>query len=369
MIKYLIIKEFKLFLRDPFLSRLALVFPIMVILVLPLVVTMDVKNIKVAVVDNDETLFSRQLVAKIDASRYFLLKDKSFTYEEGLQAVEYGDVDMVLRIPSGFESKILAGESAETLVAANATDATKGGLGSSYLAAIVSEFASEMFPERMAVPSAEISTMNISQLNLFNKQMNYRTFMLPALMGMVIIIISGVFPALAIVSEKERGTIEQMNVTPVHKWQFILAKLIPYWVIGIIVMSIAFLIAALVYDFTPAGSLGTVYAATALMCITMSGISLLISNYSDSFQQAIYLFFFVMIISLMLSGLFTPTSSMPAFAKGISYFLPPKYFMEIMRGAYLKGSGFIHLWQQFAALGGFAVFFSILAVITYRKRS
>lgn len=368
MIKYLITKECKLFLRDPFLSKFALVFPLMIMLVLPLVVTMDVKNIKVAVVDNDGTLLSRQLVNKIEASQYFLLKEKLTTYEEGLKAVEYGHADVVLRIPPDFEKQLLSGQTAEALVAANATDATKGGLGSSYLAAIIAEFANEVFILQTAVP-AQPSSMQISQLNLFNKQMNYRTFMLPALMGMVIIIISGVFPALAIVSEKERGTIEQMNVTPVSKWQFILAKLIPYWVIGIAVMSIAFIVAAVAYNFKPEGSLLTVYAATVLMCITMSGISLLISNYSNSFQQAIYLFFFVMIISLMLSGLFTPTTSMPPIARYFSYLLPPKYFMEIMRGVYLKGSGFTHLATQFAVLGAFAVFFSLMAMWSYKKRN
>lgn len=358
MLKFLIEKEFKQFVRNPFLPKMALFFPMLIILVLPLVVTMDVKKVKVCVVDNDGSSTSGRLIKKISASDYFVFKGKSVAYNQALSMMEHGQVDIILQIPQDFEKLVVNRLPAQVQISANATDATKGGLGSNYLAAVVNQFS----PTASVIPQ-------ISQLNLFNPGMNYRSFMLPALMGMVIIIIAGIFPAFAVVGEKESGTLEQINVTPVKRSQFIIAKLIPYWIIGLTAMSIAFLVALLVYGFSAAGSYLTIYAATLLITVAMSSIGLIISNYSSTYQQAIFLFFFVMIISLLMSGLFTPTTSMPAWAKMFSNFLPPKYFMEIMRSVYLKGSGFRHLIPQFSFLGLFALVLGTIAVFTYRKRA
>jgi ABC-2 type transport system permease protein len=366
MMKYLIQKEILNFIRNPFLPRLAIAMPVVIILILPLVVTMDVKNVKVCIVDCDNSTSSSRLANLIAASGYFRSGGKAFSYEEGLKLVEKGTADVVLEIPSGFERNLMEGKGADALIAANATDAAKGGIGGGYLTAIISDFAVRTLQKSTGFkPQAQ----TISQLNMYNREMNYRTFMLPALMGMIVIIISCVFPALSIVGEKESGSLEQINVTPVKRWQFILAKLIPFWILGIVVLSITFLLARLVYGFRPAGSLATIYLASILMTATMSALGLIISNVSNNFQQAFYMFFFIMIIFIMMSGLYTPTSSMPDWARYFSCALPPRYFMEIMRGAYLKGSGFAHLWKQFAMLSVFAISFSGAAIASYRKRS
>ncbi len=367
MFKALIIKEFKQFFRNPFLPRIAVVMPMLIILVLPFVVTMDVKNIKVGVVDQDNTPATLLLQEKISSSPYFRMQDNCYSYEDGIHAIEEGQIDALVTIRDGFENMLVqmmsgqgASSSAPVEIAANATDATKGSMGGNYLSAIVSGFVTEY--------TGAPDTGTISQLNLFNESNDYKTFMLPALMGMIIIMMSGVFPTIAIVSEKESGSIDQINVTPVTRLQFILSKLIPYWIVGLAAVSIAFVLAALVYGFTPAGSYLTIYLASFLMILTMSGVGLVISNNSSTFLQAILLFFFVMIIMMLMSGLFTPVSSMPRLTQIISYALPPRYFMEIMRGVFLKGSSVGQLMWSFIPLAVFAFLSSSVAVFTYRKR-
>ncbi len=365
MLKYLIEKEFKQFIRNPFLSKMVIAFPIAIIAILPFVITMDVKNVNVCVVDADQTSLSKRLTGKISASTYFILTNTATTYDAGLAYIKNGQTDIVLNLPKGFEKKLLSGQGADVLIAANATNSTKGSLGGSYLTSIVNEFTNEIANEQgitAAVPKVEV-------LNLFNRQMKYRTFMLPALMGMLIILLGCAIPALAIVTEKENGTLEQINVTPVGRMQFIIAKLIPYIVMGIVALSLAFLFAWLIYDFVPIGSFVTIYAASLLMIIAMAGAGIVISNYSETLQQAIFLMFFVMIIAILMSGLYTPTTSMPQWARILSNLLPPKHFMSIMRSVYLKGSWFADLWQEFAALCGFVVFFCVWAILSYRKQN
>lgn len=365
MLKYLLEKEFKQFFRNPFLPKLVCAIPIVMIAILPFVVTMDVKNVKVCIVDNDNTTASERLISKIAASNYFKLNNKATTYKQGLSYVEDGYSDAVLSIPRGFEEKLMAGEGADVLIAANATDATKGSIGGSYLTTIVNDFASDFAVER----GATIKAPPIEVLNVFNRRMNYRNFILPAMMGMLMILLGCAIPALAIVTEKENGTLEQINVTPVSKLQFILGKLIPYIVMGFVALTIALFFSWMFFNFVPVGSYAVIYAAALLMIIAMAGLGIIVSNYSDSIQQAIFLMFFIIIISILMSGLFTPVTSMPKWAQFFAGFMPPRYFMEIMRAVFLKGSGFVHLGKQFAALGGFVIFFCTFAVVSYRKKN
>ena len=225
-------------------------------------------------------------------------------------------------------------------------------MGSSYLASIITSFDSK-----------------ITTRNLFNQTLNYKQFMIPALIAVLIILLCGFLPALNIVSEKESGTIEQINVTPVGKFQFIMAKLIPYWVIGVLVLTMCFFLSWLVYGYVPSGSFFVIYCGVILFILVISSFGLIISNFSQTMQQSMLVMFFFMLIFNLMSGLFTPVRSMPEWAQYISAFIPPKYFINIMRGVYQRGCGFADLWQQFAALGGFAILMGVTAIISYRKRS
>ena len=192
-------------------------------------------------------------------------------------------------------------------------------------------------------------------------------FMVPALMVMVLTILCGFLPALNIVGEKEKGTIEQMNVTPVRKFTLILSKLIPYWLVGFIVLTICFGVAGLVYRLVPAGHLSTIYIFSAIFVLAISGFGLVISNYARTVQQAMFMMFFFIITMIFMSGLYTQIASMPPWARMISNFSPLRYLMEVLRLVYLKGSGIAELRSHFFALCGFAIFFNGWAILSYRK--
>lgn len=362
---YLLEKEFKQFVRNPLMPKLVLMFPILVMLIMPWVATMEVTHVEVTVVDNDRSQLSSRLVQKIAASGYFDLRGVSAGFDEGMRRIEEGTTDIVLEIPRGMERSMEQGEAVSVQISANAVDGTKGSLGSNYLSMIINDFAAEVAAE---AGGGAVAGGTLSVQYLYNPTLNYRYFMIPALMIILVITIGGFLPALNIVSEKEIGTIEQINVSPVRKWEFILAKLIPYWIMGIVIFTIALLLAYWIYGLAPAGSVLTIYAAALLFILVMSGVGLIVSNYSATMQQSMFIMFFFAILFILMSGLFTPIASMPQWAQAIAMVLPPRYFIEILRDVYLKGSGIAELYPQFIAITSFAIGCSVWAVLSYQKR-
>ena len=359
-LKYLIQKEFTQIRRNAFLPKLIIVFPIMIMCVMPWVMNMEVKNIKVAVVDNDHSTLSQQLVHSIEASNYFIFKGQQPTYRDALQEIEQSRADVVMVIPQDYSRELANGNQPQVLIAANAVNGTKGAMGSAYLTQIVT---ARVNPEVSAMQS------HVSTLFLYNKNLNYKLFMIPALFAIVMMLMTGFLPALNIVGEKEAGTIEQINVTPVSKWAFILAKLIPYWIIALFVITVCLLLAWAVYGITCAGPLLLVYLLTMLLALFWSSFGLMISNYSDTMQQAIFVMWFFVVMMLLLSGLFTPTRSMPSWAYATTYVNPMSYFVEAIRTVFIRGGGLSSIWHQVLALLGIGSVMACWAVLSYKKNS
>ena len=344
MIKYLIQKEFLQIRRNAFLPKLIIMFPIVIMCVMPWVMQMEVKNIVVDVVDIDHTVESQRLVQQIAASNYFIFGGQKNTYAEAMKDIEKGRADVILEIRDG-----------KYLIAANAVNGTKGSMGSAYLSQIVS-----------APFSASSAT---SVLTLYNKQQNYKLFMIPALFAIVMMLMTGFLPTLNIVGEKESGTIEQINVTPVSKWSFILAKLIPYWLIALFVITVCLLLAWLVYGITPGGPIWLVYVLAMLLALFFSSFGLIVSNYSDTMQQAMFVMWFFVVSIMLLSGLFTPTRSMPQWAYLTTYVNPMHYFIDAIRTVFIRGGGLHETAHQVLALVGIGTLMGCWAVQSYKKNS
>ena len=361
-LKYLIYKEFLQIRRNSFLPRLILVFPIMIMCVMPWVMNMEVKNIVVDVVDNDRSTLSQQLVHKVEESNYFIFNGQKSSYADALQEIERIQTDVVLVIPPDYEKNVTNGQKPQVLIAANAVNGTKGSMGAAYLSQIVAENGNSNI-----ISNNGQSSMNI--LSLYNKNQNYKVFMIPALMAILMMMLCGFLPALNIVGEKETGTIEQMNVTPVRKWEFILAKLIPYWLIALFVMSVCFLLAWIVYGITCQGNLVLVYLIAMLLALFWSSFGLIVSNYSDTMQQAIFVMWFFVVCMMLLSGLFTPTRSMPSWAYMTTYINPMHYFIDAIRTVFIRGGDFYSIYQQVLALSAIALFMGGWAILSYRKNS
>ena len=345
MIKYLIQKEFLQIRRNAFLPKLIIMFPIVIMCVMPWVMQMEVKNIVVDVVDIDHTVESQRLVQQIAASNYFIFGGQKATYAEAMKDIEKGRADVILEIRDG-----------KYLIAANAVNGTKGSMGSAYLSQIVTS-------------NVKHQTSNITPLTLYNKGQNYKLFMIPALFAIVMMLMTGFLPTLNIVGEKEAGTIEQINVTPVSKWSFILAKLIPYWLIALFVITVCLLLAWIVYGITPAGPVWLIYVLAMLLALFFSSFGLIVSNYSDTMQQAMFVMWFFVVSIMLLSGLFTPTRSMPQWAYLTTYINPMHYFIDAIRTVFIRGGGLHETAHQVLALAGIGTLMGCWAVQSYKKNS
>lgn len=358
-------KEFRQFFRNPFLPRMVVIFPLMIMFVMPWVTTMDVRHINVAVVDHDRSDASRRIVQKIAASDYFSLQEITADYAASLENLDAGASDVILEIPRDFERGLTLGHPERVAIAANGVNAVKGSLGGQYLMAVVTQTIAELSGERGAPASPDLITVQ----NRYNPTLEYRHYMIPALMIMLLVMLCGFLPALNLVGEKETGTIEQINVTPVSTLTFTLAKLIPFWIIGLAVLAAVMLVAWIVYGLIPAGSIGALFLAAGLFILTMSGLGVGIANGSSNMQQTMFVMFFFVMIFVLMSGLVTPVESMPVWAQWITRMLPPSYFVEVMRSVYLKGTTIGELWVNYAALAVFAVIFNGWAALSYKKQA
>ncbi len=358
MLRYLIQKEFLQIRRNAFLPRLIVIFPIMMICVMPWVMNQEVKNIRVDVVDNDRSTLSRQLVHSIEASNYFIFNGQKPTYRAALKDIEAMDADVVLVIPLHYSRDLTQGRRPQVLIAANAVNGTKGSMGSAYLSQIVTAHVE---------PSVAAMQAKLSTLFLYNKHLNYKVFMIPALFAMVMMLMCGFLPTLNIVGEKEAGTIESINVTPVPKWAFILAKLIPYWLIALFVIVVNILLSWLIYGITCAGPLWQVFVLAMLLALFWSSFGLIISNYSDTMQQAVFVMWFFVVCMLLLSGLFTPVRSMPHLAYLTTYVNPMHYFVDGIRTVFVRGGDFHSIAHQLLALLVIASLMAVWAIKSYRK--
>jgi len=261
-----------------------------------MVANYDVKNINLSIVDSDKSPYSSQLIRKIESSGYFRITDVSLNYDSALKSVEQNESDVILEIPNHFEADLIREKETSVMISSNTVNGMRGGLGSAYLNAIVNNFNSQIRSELMQVTNGKVvPSFEIVPMYKFNPRLIYKVFMIPAIMIMILALVCGFLPALNIVGEKENGTLEQMNVTPVRKIHFILAKIIPYWIVGFVVLTISFLAAWAFYGFTPVGSFLTLYLFTTLFVLAISGFGLVISNYANTIQQAIFMIFFFVI--------------------------------------------------------------------------
>lgn len=370
VIRFLLEKEFKQMMRNIVLPIVFILLPLGILNMAPRAATQEVKNMKISVIDNDHSSWSRRLVQKLSASQYFHLSDLSFSYPQAMESVESGNADFIIEIEPYFERNLVKEGTSQVMISANAVNGVKAGLGSSYLAQIIADYSAQL-REESGLPTANIhmAHFDVEPRYLFNTTLDYKLFMIPALMAMLLILLVGFLPALNIVGEKEKGTIEQINVTPIGKFDFILSKLIPYWFVGLVVLGYAMILAFLIYGQVPAGNIGVIFLFATIFILVVSSMGLIVSNYSDTTQQAALVMFFFLVIFILLSGLITPISSMPVWAKVFTYINPLRYFIEAMRTLYLKGSGLHDLIPHCCALSGYAIVMWWWAIRSYSKNN
>ncbi|WP_085536552.1 ABC transporter permease [Massilibacteroides vaginae] len=362
MLRLLLEKEFKQIGRDSLMPRLIVLMPVIQLIILPFAANFEMKNVNLAIVDNDRSVVTAQLTDKIISSGYFRLTALESSYENALPFMENNNADIIFEYPLAMEKDLGQEGSVTVSITANAVNGTKAGLGSSYLASIIRQYNLEQTLSTATAP------VQIKSTHLFNHHLDYKAYMVPGIMAFLLTLIGGFLSALNIVAEKEKGTIEQINVTPVPKSIFLLSKLVPFWIIGLILLAFGMLTAWVIYGFVPVGNILTIYLFAAIYLIALTGLGLAVSAISTTQQQAMFTMFFCAMIFALLSGLFTPISSMPQWAQTITLFNPIRYFVEVMRMIYLKGSYLTDIADHLLIVCGFAVFFNAIAILGYRKK-
>jgi len=318
---------------------------------------------------------SRGLVSRFAASGYFRIEGQSASPDLANEALLRGDVTMVLTIPHDFESSLVTAGTAPVQLAVNAEKGSAAGIVQAYASRVISAYASELPPAfargggpwRGGPPGR--AAIDVRTRNWYNATLNYKHYMVPGILVALVTLIGTLLTAQNIAREKELGTLEQLNVTPITRGQFIAAKLLPFWVLGLIDLSIGLLVARFVFGVPMRGSLLLLFGSAAIYLVTALAIGLWISTLVETQQQAMFVTFFVMNVYLLMSGLFTPIDSMAPWVQAISQANPVRHFVTISRAVLVKGAGLREIAQPLLTLTAFGVVSLALAIRQYSKRT
>jgi ABC-2 type transport system permease protein len=366
--------------RDRATLAQVLVVPIVQLLILSNAATFQIRNTPTYVVDLDRTSASRGLVTRFAASGHFRVADQSASAELANEALLRGDVTMVLTIPHEFEASLVRTGRAAIQLSVNAEKGSAAGIVQSYAANIVAAYASElgatMHPGPRATKSAggEVipvrgaARIEVRVRSWYNPTLNYKHYMVPGILVALVTLIGTLLTAQNIAREKELGTLEQLNVTPITRGQFIAAKLLPFWVLGLVNLAIGLVVARLVFGVPMRGSLLLLFGSAMIYLVVALAIGLWISTLVETQQQAMFVTFFIMNVYLLMSGLFTPVDSMAPWVQVVSQLNPVRHFVTISRAVLIKGAGLADIARPLIILTVYAAVMLGLAVRQYSKR-
>ena len=379
-ILFLVRKEYLHVFRDRATLFQVLAIPIIQLLVLANAATFEVKDTRVHVVDLDRSRTSRELVSHFAASGHFRIDGYSASMEAADRDLLARRVTMVLRIPSGFEKDLVRAGAAPVQLVLNAEEGAAAGITRAYSQRILTAYAASLGVELRpnfrtvrgpdeAPPARGRPRIEVRSRGWYNETLDYRDYMVPGILAALVTIIGTLLTAQNIARERELGTLEQLNVTPITRTQFIAGKLLPFWLLALGELAMGLTIGKLVFDVPMRGSLALVFFVAAVYLVAALGIGLWISTVAETQQQAMFVTFFVMVIYLLMGGIYTPVDSMPQWVQWLAELNPVKHFVQILRAILIKGAGFAEIQRPFYTLVAFAGVVFLLAVRQYRKTS
>lgn len=373
MFLQLLRKEFLLIANTPLLFWMNTLYPIIVIGVLPFATTMEVDSLKTIIIDQDQSEISRELTEKFFQAGYFIpIKDletsRPLSFEEAFKWVKRRKADVVITIPYGFEKAIYNEKEANISIVANSINATKGATAQAYSQYLIADYQRELVEKKVA-SSNPTNNIEFRQKTLFNPLQNYKYFVIPGMISILITLISITMPSISIVQEKEFGTIEQLNVTPINPTLILLSKALPYWLLIMLIMPILLLLIGLLYGLWSFGAILPIVVISILDAIAFTSIGFIIANYSSRMQQLMFMIIFFLINVLLLGGVFTPVAGMPIWARTLAKILPNYYYTRELRTLFLRGGGFNEVAEGLIILALYAIVLSLVARLSYNKRS
>lgn len=366
-IRFLIEKEFRQIFRNTVLLRMMIAAPVVQLILLSYAANFEVKNLTIAVLDQDHSTFSQRLAGKFRHIDNFNFLGYVSSQKQAQQTLLTSRADMVLVVPPHFERDLYRQNNAPVQLLVNAVDGSKAGIANGYASSIVQDFNREIRAENVPVALGTSQQLDVVPRYWYNPRLEYRTFMVPGVLFELLILVGALIAALNIVREKELGTMEQLNVTPIKKYQFILGKLTPFVLIGLVQFTMGLAVAVFLFKTPLEGSLGLLYLFAFVFLLFCVGLGLLISALSDTQQQAIFAAFFFIMFFILLSGLFSSIDDMPRWAQVIDTINPLQYIIAVGRNVMLKGSTFRDMQHPFLMLSGLTVAVLSLATWRYRK--
>ncbi|MFO7940677.1 MAG: ABC transporter permease [Bacteroidales bacterium] len=367
-ILFLIQKEFIQVFRNKTMLPIIFALPVLQLLILANAATFEMQSIKLVVVDSDNSTRSRELIHTFEGSSFYQI----VAYEEDVDhAFDYlmdNSADAVLTIAHDFERTLLREDKGEVQLLVNAINGTAAGLINAYTSGIIADFNRKILLE-MVTPDqlSNMKTVQVERSFWYNPDLDYKVYMVPGILVILVTMVSMFLAALNIVREKEIGTIEQVNVSPIGKFQFIVGKLTPFLLIGLFELAFGLAIGWLFFDVPIRGSLGVLFVFATLYLIVVLGIGLFMSTIAQTQQQVMFINFFFMLVFILMSGIFTPTESMPEWAQRVNIINPLAYFMRVIRMIMLKASSMEHILPEVRNLSAYAVVILSLATWRYRK--
>jgi len=352
-IRHMLVKEFLQLFRDPKLRRMVLLMPLVQVMVFGYAVTTDVRRVPTAVVDFDGSVSSRELLSRFSASGYFRFVSRTRDPDEASRLLDEGKAGAILRIDEGFAQDLRAGRTAVLQVIVDGTDSNTAGIVLDYSGRIAGEYSGQVLLARLsrllgAVPPRK--GIELVPRAWFNENLESRNFYVPGVIALIVMLITLTLSSMAVVREKEVGTIEQILVSPITPAEFILGKTLPFALVGYADVLMIAGIGVFWFDVPIRGSLPLLLLATTFYLMTTLGIGLFISTVSGTQQQAMMTVFFFYFPAVLLSGFMFPIANMPVLVQYLTYVNPLRYFLVVLRGIFLKGAGPETLWPQMAAL-------------------
>lgn len=369
-ILFLLQKEFIQIFRNRTMLPIIFLMPVIQLVVLVYAATLEMKDIKFSVVDYDQSPLSRDLIQRYQSSPFFHFRSYHRSEKEAMEDFSSGKSELILVIPKDLERSYYRNEPAEIQMLVNAINGLTAGLTSSYSSQILMNGNQDLPMKFYAVDGASnLRQISIERRFWYNASLNFKHYMVPGILVILVTVIGMFLSALNIVREKEMGTIEQINVTPIRKYQFMIGKVIPFIIIALFDLALGLVIGKILFDIPMRGSLWLMFAFAFLYLLLVIGFGLLLSTHSRTQQQVMFMTFFFLLVFILMSGIFTPVETMPQWARIVNYINPFAYFMRVNRMILLKGSGFMDIWRDFAAMATYAFVVLSVAVYTYRKRA
>ena len=367
-ILFILRKEFLQIRRNRTMLPIIFVVPFVQLIILVHAATFEMKHIRLHIIDRDKSSVSHELTGKFRGSPFYEIVNYSQSDKAGEEDLKKNKADIVMVIPEHFEKKLRKENTGKIQIVVNAINAASAGLIYAYTSSIILNYNLSLVAEWANIP-ANVQRASISTTHSFwfNPELNYKNYMVPGILVLLVTLIGMFLTGMNIVREKEIGTIEQLNITPIKKYQFIIGKLLPFWLIAQFELAFGLTLGKLLFDIPIVGNLGVVFTFSSVYLLVVLGAGLIISTINNTQQQSMFISFFFMIVFIMMGGLFTPVESMPVWAQKINIINPVAYFIEVMRMVLMKGSGFIDIKRQLISISIYAVLILSFAVWRYRK--